>query len=71
MSNSNSGMELGKLLGLRQMKTSDEITKYNERRFKQLAVFYGFAVSTFIFSKIAYRGIIKRRCKFDIKRFGP
>ncbi|KAG7696391.1 hypothetical protein KL930_005347 [Ogataea haglerorum] len=41
--------------------TSDAVAKYNERRFRQAALFYGCAVMTYIASKIAYRGVIARR----------
>lgn len=55
--------DFGKIIG-RTASDSDKpdaLLAYNERRFYQMATFYGFTVATYIASKLAYRGIIKRR----------
>lgn len=54
--------DFGKLVGRGDpSKKTDEVLKYNERRFYQMATFYGFTLATYIASKVAYRGVIKRR----------
>ncbi|TID14872.1 hypothetical protein CANINC_004543 [Pichia inconspicua] len=54
--------DFGKVLGRGDpSKKTDAVLKYNERRFYQMATFYGFTLATYIASKIAYRGVIKRR----------
>lgn len=54
--------DFGKLLGRGDASTkNDAVLKYNERRFYQMATFYGFTLLTYIASKIAYRGVISRR----------
>ncbi|KAI0463070.1 Altered inheritance of mitochondria protein 11 [Komagataella kurtzmanii] len=56
------GFDFSKMFGRKDPElVSKEVKQYNERRFKQMALFYGFTVATFICSKIAYRGVIKRR----------
>ncbi|ODV95475.1 hypothetical protein PACTADRAFT_50191 [Pachysolen tannophilus NRRL Y-2460] len=55
-------LSLNKFLGRRDpSELSDEVKKYNERRFKQMALFYGCTVATFLCSKISHRGVISRR----------
>ena len=57
-----SSFDFGKLFGRGDpSKKTDAVLKYNERRFYQMATFYGFTLATYIASKIAYRGVIKRR----------
>lgn len=57
-----SSFDFGKLLGRGDpSKKTEAVLKYNERRFYQMATFYGFTIATYIASKIAYRGIIRRR----------
>ncbi|VEU19617.1 DEKNAAC100327 [Brettanomyces naardenensis] len=59
---SNSGFNFGKYLGRGDpSKKSEEVLKYNERRFYQASLFYGCSVLTYFASKIAYRGVVKRR----------
>lgn len=54
--------DFGKLIGRgSEDSKTDAVLRYNERRFYQMATFYGFTIATYIASKIAYRGIIARR----------
>ncbi|CDK25509.1 unnamed protein product [Kuraishia capsulata CBS 1993] len=57
-----SGIDFGRLIGKTDSSAlSPEVRKYNERRFRQMSLFYGCALATFICSKVAYRGVISRR----------
>ncbi|QPG76763.1 hypothetical protein FOA43_004157 [Brettanomyces nanus] len=59
---SNSGINFGKYIGRGDpSKRSEAVLKYNERRFYQASIFYGCAIAAYIASKIAYRGVVKRR----------
>lgn len=54
--------DFGKIIGRAgDDKKSEAVLRYNERRFYQMATFYGFTIATYIASKLAYRGIISRR----------
>jgi hypothetical protein len=54
--------DFGKLFGRGDpSKKTDAVLQYNERRFHQMATFYGCTIAAYIASKIAYRGVIKRR----------
>lgn len=54
--------DFGKVFGRGDpSKKTEAVLQYNERRFYQMATFYGFTLATYIASKIAYRGVIKRR----------
>lgn len=56
------GFDLNKYLGRGpSTKKTEEVVKYNERRFNQAALFYGCVILTYLSSKIAYRGVVKRR----------
>ncbi|ODV82550.1 hypothetical protein CANARDRAFT_125914 [[Candida] arabinofermentans NRRL YB-2248] len=55
------GIDFGKVLGKSSNPKSEAVVKYNERRFYQAAIFYSFTIVTYVASKIAYRGIIRRR----------
>lgn len=55
-------IDFGKVFGKKDAEElSPQVKAYNERRFKQMAIFYGFTVMTFLSAKLAARGVVKRR----------
>ncbi|GMG20555.1 unnamed protein product [Ambrosiozyma monospora] len=59
---STQGFDFGKIIGRGDAsKKTEAVLKYNERRFNQAAIFYGCTIATYIASKIAFRGIVRRR----------
>ncbi|GME89493.1 unnamed protein product [[Candida] boidinii] len=56
------GIDFGRIFArVDPERRSEAVSKYNERRFYQAALFYGCTVVTYIASKIAYRGVVRRR----------